>query len=103
MLFGVKFLVDPNAKVGIDWELRKTALEAPPRVELRNHRGEWLVLHWYSHMDGDAVRAITRLELDGDRIAALHNYFYNPELVADVCGELGVPFRSNGHRWWKEA
>jgi RNA polymerase sigma-70 factor (ECF subfamily) len=101
MLFGVKILVDPDAKVGIDWQLRKDALPTPPRAELRNHRGEWLVLHWYAHHDGDAVRAITRLELDGERISALRNYFYNPEFVADVCGELGVPFRSNGHRWWK--
>lgn len=103
MLYGVKILVDPDAPVGIDWELRKDALSSPPRIELRNHRGEWLFLHWYAHQGGDAVRAVTRLEVDGDRISALRNYFYNPEFVADICGELGVPCRSNGHRWWKEA
>ena len=103
MLHGVEILVDTNAPVGIDWQLRKDALPNPPRVELRNHRGEWLFLHWYAHTDGDAVRAVTRLELDGDHVSALRNYFYNPEFIADVCGELGVPFKSNGHRWWKEA
>lgn len=102
MLFGVKYLVDPDA-TGIDWQLRKDALSTAPRVELRNHRGEWLLLHWYGHQSGDAVRAVTRLELEGDRISTVRNYFYNPEFVADVCGELDVPYRSNGHRWWKEA
>jgi RNA polymerase sigma-70 factor (ECF subfamily) len=75
-------------------------LPEPPRVELREHRGEWLLLHWYAHHDGEAVRAITRVELDGDRIALLRNYFYSPEFIADVCAELDVPHRSNGHHWW---
>ena len=47
---------------------------------------------------GEAVRALTRLTVDGDRSARLENYFYTSELIADVCGELGVPFRVNGHR-----
>jgi RNA polymerase sigma-70 factor (ECF subfamily) len=38
--------------------------------------------------------------VDGDRIAHLSNYFFNPDLVAEVCEELGVPSRSNGYRWF---
>lgn len=57
-----------------------------------------MLLHWYAHDDGEAVRALTRVEIDGDRIAHLDNYFYTPELVAEVCGELGVPSKSNGYR-----
>ena len=74
----------------------------PPRVEAVLHRGEWLLLHWYRHEDGDAVRAVTRVEADVDRpaVARLRNYFFHPDFVADVCGELGVPFRSNGYRWF---
>jgi hypothetical protein len=41
------------------------------------------------------------LELDGDRVARLQNYFYNPELLVELGGELGVPVRSNGHLWWR--
>ena len=59
-----------------------------------------MLLHWYSHRDGDAVRAVTRVDVDGERIAHLSNYFFNPDLVAEVCGELGVPSRSNGYRWF---
>jgi RNA polymerase sigma-70 factor, ECF subfamily len=58
-----------------------------------------VLLHWYAYHDGDAVRALTRIEADGDRVASLRNYFFNPDLVAEVCGELGLPSRANGHRW----
>jgi hypothetical protein len=30
----------------------------------------------------------------------LQNYFYKVELLVDLGGELGVPVRVNGHRWW---
>jgi RNA polymerase sigma-70 factor (ECF subfamily) len=55
---------------------------------------------WYAHDDGEAVRAVNRVELDGDRIARLQNYFFNADFIADVCRELEVPFRVNGYRYW---
>jgi RNA polymerase sigma-70 factor (ECF subfamily) len=64
------------------------------------HRGRWLLLHWYKHSDGEAVRAITTLELDDDRVARLANYFYNPDFLLDLGAELSVPVRVNGYRWW---
>jgi RNA polymerase sigma-70 factor (ECF subfamily) len=100
MLFGTKILADPAAKVGIAWSLREGALPEPPRIEARWHRGRWLLLSWYRHVDGEAVRAISTVETEGDRIARLENYFYTPEFLVDLCGELGVPVRVNGHRWW---
>ena len=102
MLFGVKRLADPEARTGIDPRLSIGVLDEPPRVEARLHRGRWVLLHWYRHRDGDAVRAFTMLELDGDRIARLRNYFYNAELIADLGAELGIPTRHNGHRWWMQ-
>jgi RNA polymerase sigma-70 factor (ECF subfamily) len=103
MLFGVKHMVNPEAHGGIDPRCFEGVIDAPPRVELRAHRGGWVLVHWYRHREGDAVRAFTRLDIDGDRIAALHNYFYDPELIAEVCGELGIPSRTNGRRWWPRA
>lgn len=101
MLFGFKSLADPKTRAIFDAQFAEGALpEAPPRVEARLHRGRWLLLHWYQHLDGEAVRAVTTLELDGDRIAGLANYFYNADFLADLGGELNVPTRSNGHRWW---
>ena len=49
---------------------------------------------------GEAVRALTRIEPDEDRVAHLRNYFFEPDFIAEVCAELGVPFRANGYRWW---
>ena len=60
------------------------------------HRGEALLLSWYAHDDGEAVRAITRAELEDGRIARLRNYFFTPEFLIEVCRELGVPCKVNG-------
>ncbi|WP_224248837.1 sigma-70 family RNA polymerase sigma factor [Hyalangium gracile] len=68
-------------------------LVAPPRCELRAHRGEWLLLWW----SGEEVHTVVRVELDGDRIARLRNYYHAPEVVTEVCRELDVPFRTHGY------
>lgn len=100
MLFGVKRMANAEVEGGIDPRQKHGIVPSAPRVELRAHRGGWVLLHWYAHHDGEAVRAITRVEADGDRVARLRNYFFNPDLIADVCGELGISSRSNGYRWY---
>jgi RNA polymerase sigma-70 factor (ECF subfamily) len=101
MLFGVKHMVNPEAHGGIEANAFEGILPTAPRVEARAHRGEWVLLHWYAHRDGEAVRALTRFHPLGDRIAHLQNYFYNPELITEVCGEHAVASRTNGRRWWR--
>ncbi|HTA94421.1 MAG TPA: RNA polymerase sigma factor [Polyangiaceae bacterium] len=98
MLFGVSVMANAEAH-GFDARLFEGVIPSPPRVEARAHRGGWVLLHWYAHQGGEAVRALTRVQADGDRIAQLQNYFYNPELIAEVCEELGLPSRSNGRLW----
>jgi RNA polymerase sigma factor (sigma-70 family) len=51
---------------------------------------------------GDAVRAIDRLERDGDRLARLRNYYFTPDRLVEVCAELGVPCKMNGYKFWRE-
>ena len=46
------------------------------------------------------MRAVTRVVAEGDRVARLYNYFFNPDFIGEVCRELGVPWRSNGYRWF---
>ncbi|HEX6241901.1 MAG TPA: sigma-70 family RNA polymerase sigma factor [Polyangiales bacterium] len=99
MLFGVQRMVHATPETWPGADYTRDVLERAPRVEVRAHRDGWVLLHWYAHRDGEAVRALTRLSLDGDRVALLSNYFYNPDLVREVCEELGVPSRSNGYRW----
>lgn len=98
MLFGSRIMADASRTVGIEPRFRQGILPDLPRAEVREHRGEALLLSWYAHTDGEAVRAITRLDSDGVSVSRLRNYFYTPDIIADVCGELGLPFRTNGFR-----
>lgn len=100
MLFGVKRMAAADVKGGMEARFMQGIQPVAPRVEARGHRGAWVLLHWYTHQDGEWVRALTRVDPDGDRVARLQNYFFTPDLVAEVCGELGVPSRPNGYRWW---
>ncbi len=100
MLFGSRRMASADRDGGIEARFMQGILALPPRVEAREHRGEWLLLHWYRHQDGEFVRAITRVEPDGEQVARLHNYFFTPDFIAELCAELAVPFRSNGYRWW---
>ena len=67
---------------------------APPRCELRAHRGETILLWW----SGDEVHAVVRVELDGGKISRLRNYYHAPEVITEVCRELAIPFRTHGYR-----
>lgn len=100
MLFGVARMVEAETRGGIDAKNKFGVKNVAPRIEARLHRGEWLLLHWYSHDTGDAVRAITRLDVADDSVSRLRNYFFTPDFIADVCGELGIAFHPNGYRWW---
>jgi RNA polymerase sigma-70 factor, ECF subfamily len=100
MLFGSERLSQAAERGGIEARFVAGALPDSPRLEVRCLRGRWLLLSWYAHTDGDFVRAVTCLDVEGDRVAALKNYFFTPDLIADVCDELGVPHKPNGHRWW---
>jgi len=99
MLFGSQRMATADTSGGIEARFIQGVLPSAPRVEVVLHRDAWIVVHWYRHRDGEAVRAITRIEPDGERVAHLENYFFNPDFIADVCGELGLPWRSNGYRW----
>ena len=96
MMFGSEKLAEG---VGVAPRFVLGAQPTPPRREIRVHRGEPIVLVWYAHADGELVRAIDRVEIDGDLITRLRNYFFTPDVLAEVCGELGVPFRSNGYNF----
>ena len=71
-----------------------------PRVEVRDYHGELVLIYWYDHDDGPVVRDAARIETSGDRIARIWYHFFNPDVLAEVCGELGLPWRSNGYRYW---
>jgi RNA polymerase sigma-70 factor (ECF subfamily) len=100
MLFGSRRLAEADKRGGIDPQYMQGALPSLPRVEARMHRGEPILLHWYAHRDGELVRAITRVETEGDRLSRVRNYFYTPDVLVEICRELDVPCRVNGYRYW---
>lgn len=100
MLFGSKRMATADQHGGMEARFMQGVLPSSPRCEVRVHRGEPILLLWYAHTDGEAVRGINRVEIEDDRIAGLKNYFFTPDFIAEVCRELDVPFRSNGYRWW---
>jgi RNA polymerase sigma-70 factor, ECF subfamily len=99
-LSGVLFGNPAGDRSGIPPALRAGVLPEPPRLELRVHRGEPLLLAWFAHADGAAVRAISRADVEGDRVTRLRTYLHQPEVIAEICTELGVPSRTNGYRYW---
>ena len=96
MMYGSERMASAHVLGGIDPRFMQGVLPVPARMELRVHRGEPLLLSWYAHDDGEAVRAITRVEIDGERVARLRNYFFTPDFLLEVCRELGVPCKVNG-------
>jgi RNA polymerase sigma-70 factor (ECF subfamily) len=100
MLFGSRIMAQADTLGGMEARFIQGVRPDPPRVELVAHRGRWILVHHYTHADGEAVRAVTLLTPDGDRIAHLRNYFFSPDFIADVAGELGLPARGNGYRWF---
>jgi RNA polymerase sigma-70 factor (ECF subfamily) len=81
-------------------EFRREVVEDSARFEMRAHRGELILLAWWRHADGEAVRGFSRMELEGELIARMCTYFHTPEAIAEVCRELGLPCRTNGYRFW---
>jgi RNA polymerase sigma-70 factor, ECF subfamily len=89
-----------HARVFIRPEWHQGVVETSARFEARNYRGEPLVLAWWEHESGEAVRGFSLLDIEDDRIAAMRTYFHSPEAIAELCRELGLPYRTNGYRFW---
>jgi RNA polymerase sigma-70 factor, ECF subfamily len=66
------------------------------RSEVRIYRGEAILLWWVD----DAVHSVARVEVDTDRIARITSYYHAPEVVEEVCRELGAQPHTHGYRYW---
>jgi RNA polymerase sigma-70 factor (ECF subfamily) len=66
------------------------------RSEVRAYRGESILLWWVD----DAVHSVARIEVDNDRIARITSYYHAPEVLQEVCRELGAEAHTHGYRYW---
>jgi RNA polymerase sigma-70 factor (ECF subfamily) len=87
---------------GVPTELLAGYLGGGPRCEVRPYRDGFILVFWYEHDAGPMVRTVMRVETLGDRIALVRNYFFTPDVIAEVSAELGLPYRVNGYRYWHE-
>lgn len=77
-----------------------------PRFELCMLRGTALVLAYFQHESGEAVRSFSRVEWErasgeeGDRITKIRTHLHSPEALREICAELNLPCRTNGYRNW---
>jgi RNA polymerase sigma-70 factor, ECF subfamily len=71
-----------------------------PRAELRTYHDEPVMLCWYDHEGGLKVRDAVRLEVGESRVVKIRYYFFSPDVLAEVCGELNAAWQSNGYRYW---
>ena len=73
---------------------------AVARAEKKLYRGEPILVSWYDHDEGPAVRDVIRIVEDGGAVAAIRFYFFCPDVIGEVAGELDLPWKSNGYRYW---
>ncbi len=93
-LHGALFGCDDPAILAAAPAGHRLLMTTPPRCEVRVHRGEPVMLCWWE----EHVRAIVRVELDGDRISRMRTFMHSPELLVEVGAELGVFVVTTGYR-----
>lgn len=105
-LGGLMFAPEQAVAAGIAPAERGDLLLVPPRFVAVMLRGSALVLAYFQHRSGEAVRSFTRLEWEGavtgdaDRITKIGTHLHSPEALSEICSELGLPCRTNGYRNW---
>lgn len=89
---------------GIAPELIEGDLGRAPRCEVLAYRAGWLLLFWFDDVRGSVVRCVMTADADAPngRIRQVRNYFFSPDVLAEVCSELGLPYRVNGYRYWPQ-
>lgn len=96
-------LVEQGRRAVAEGSLRGTLFGCPsgvaetvgaPRCEVRAHRGEPLLFWWWA----GEVHTLLRLQLANEQIAGMRNYHHAPEVISEICAELGLPFRTHGYR-----
>jgi RNA polymerase sigma-70 factor (ECF subfamily) len=98
---GLMFATKMAMEAGIASEHRGSIQPVPPRFELRMHRGEPIILTFWKHDDGEHVRGVSLIAAEERQITRIKTYMHSPELLGEVCKELGETFRSNGYRNWE--
>ncbi len=83
------------------------ASEAIVRVSVESFRSRLVLACWYRSPEGPVVRDLLRLGVEGDRVSRLALYYFSPQVLEEVAGELQLPVATNGTApdgpgWWND-
>lgn len=85
---------------GVPAELLVGYRGGAPRCAVHAYRDGPILVFFYDHDEGPLVRTVMTVDVVDGAIARVHNYFFSPDVIAEVAAELGLPYRTNGYRYW---
>ncbi|MBX3201704.1 MAG: sigma-70 family RNA polymerase sigma factor [Labilithrix sp.] len=85
---------------GVPAELLVGYRGGAPRCAVHAYRDGYVLVFFYDHDDGPRVRTVMTVDVVDDAVATIRNYFFTPDVIAEVAAELGLPYRTNGYRYW---
>jgi RNA polymerase sigma-70 factor (ECF subfamily) len=75
----------------------ENAKGAPGRAESLYYRGEWLVLVWAGPPSNEVLINVERVEEDDGHLAHIRSYYFCPEIIAEIAGEIGAKSWASPH------
>jgi RNA polymerase sigma-70 factor (ECF subfamily) len=68
----------------------ENAKGAPGRAEARYYLGEWIILVWAGPPSNEVLINVERLEEENTCIAHIRSYYFCPEIIAEIAGDIGA-------------
>jgi hypothetical protein len=75
----------------------ENAERAPGRAETVSFQGEWLLVVWAGALSKEALINVERLEEEAGHIAHIRSYYFCPEAIAEIAGEIGAKAWASRH------
>lgn len=75
----------------------ENAKGAPGRAEAVSFQGEWLLVVWAGAVSHEVLINVERLEEEAGHVAHIRSYYFCPEVIAEIAGEIGAKAWASPH------
>ena len=75
----------------------ENAKGAPGRTQAVYFEGEWLLVVWAGPASSEVLINVERLEEEDEHIAHVHSYYFCPEVIVEIAGEIGAKAWASPH------
>jgi hypothetical protein len=75
----------------------ENAKGAPGRAEAVSFQGEWLLVVWAGAAPTEVLINLERLEEEDGHIAHIRSYYFCPEVIVEIAGEIGAKAWASPH------